>query len=164
MSFRREPAINSTTWIVAADRSRARIFRSHWPDMGDAALVEDHTHPEGRMQAKEVDAGAFGRGRGPDGRSSPYDREVDHRHETAAQMAIEIAERMEAGRARNAFGHVVVVAPPLLLGELRRRFSPELTKLVDAEVDKELVQMEEADILEEAHMAAMACEKFSHRP
>lgn len=161
MSFRREPDVNPTTWIVAADRSRARIFKSHWPDLQDASLVEEHSHSEGRMQAKEVDAGAFGRGRGPDGGSSPYDREVDHRHDSAARMAIEIAERMEAGRSRNAFGHVVVVAPPLVLGELRRRFSPELAKLVDAEVDKELVQMEDSVILQEAHRAVMACENPS---
>ena len=156
MSYRREPKTNPIAWIVAADRAHARIFQAHWPDLNGFQAMEERFHAEGHMQAREVDDAPKGRERSPDGAKNTYEPAVDHRHATAQDFAIEIANRLEEGRTNNDFGHVVVAAPPLLLGELRRRFSPELSKLVETEIDKELAHLDQPTILLQARNAVEA--------
>lgn len=156
MSYRREPKTNPIVWIVAADRAHARIFRAHWPDLNGFQPVEERFHAEGRMQAREVTESAAGRERSPDGRATPYESATDHRHATAHDFAVELANRLEEGRTNNDFGHVIMAAPPLLLGELRRCFSPELLKLVEAEIDKELANLDQPTILLQARDAVEA--------
>lgn len=156
MSYRREPQTNPIAWIIVADRAHARIFRAHWPDLNGFQPVEERFHAEGRMQAQEVNDARAGRDRSPDGGKNTYDPPTDHRHATAQDFAVEIANRLEEGRTNNDFGHIIVAAPPLLLGELRQRFSPELLKLVDAEINKELAHMDQPTILQHARSAVEA--------
>ena len=153
MSFRREPKTNPIAWIVVADRAHARIFRAHWPDLNGFQPVEERFHAEGQMQAREVRDAPKGRERSPDGAKNTYEPATDFRHATAQHFALEIANRLEEGRTNNDFGHVVVAAPALLLGELRQRFSPALAKLVEAEIDKALAHLDQPTILLQARNA-----------
>ncbi len=152
MSFRREPKTNPIAWIVAADRAHARIFRAHWPDLNGFQPVEEHWHAEGRKQGREIDDAPLGRRRGPDGTGRTCEAE-DERLATTRQFAMEIVERLEKGRTQNDFGHVVIAAPPPFLGELRNQYGPELSKLVEAEIDKELAHLDQPTILLQARNA-----------
>ena len=155
MSFRREPKTNPIAWIVAADRAHARIFRAHWPDLNGFQSVEERWHAEGRKQGRERDEAPHGRRRGPDGTGRTFEAEDGHLVITR-DFAMEIVERLEQGRAQNEFGHLVVAAPPPLLGELRNQYGSELIKLVEAEIDKELAHLDQPTILLQARGAVGA--------
>lgn len=128
-----------TTWIVVADGSRGRIFVQ---DKATGPLVEseDLIHSRARLRESELRSDRAGRERGVFGQgSSMFDARTEaHAHE-AENFAKEIAEHLEAGRTSGKFQHLVLMAPPAFLGDLRGKLSDEVRKLVVGEVGKDLV-------------------------
>jgi len=138
-------------WIVVADESRARIF-ARWAS--DAALqeIETLTHPAGRMRAREMKSDRPGRsfdsqGKGRHAMSS----EVDPERQEAIRFADKLAERLETARTQGEYGELVLVAPPVFLGALRKELSTQVRKLVVDELAKELTSLPANEI--ESHLS-----------
>lgn len=146
MSFRREPRRNPVAWIVAADRALAKIYAANWPALDGFQLIETLENPEGQMMGRELNTDGPGRERASFGPAHAFAWPTDHRHATAQRFADEIVTRLEQGRNENEFGHLILLAPSLLLGELRNRFSGPLQKIVELDVDKTIVQLKDSEI------------------
>lgn len=150
----------SETWIVVADSSRARILTPSGEQpkpldeivhfVGRAGYtgpekfssphlieVADLVYPSARLQPHEVEADRPGRVKGP-GANEPYDsRHTDFNHKTAEEFAREIIEYLTHARQDQRFDELVLVAPPLLLGVLRKQLPKSLHSLVTREIAKE---------------------------
>ncbi len=136
-----------TTYVLVADSSQARIFVD---DMHMQALTELRTfqHPEGRLRDQELDSDRSGRqsatttagyhGYGGDKSS--------HRHE-AEGFAADIARYLEQERISGNCEQLVLVAPPQLLGDLRKQLSADCDRLVTMEINKNLVNERPEHIL-----------------
>src|SRR5262245_63474211 len=110
------------TWIVVADSARARIFSSDRPDR-DWELVEALEHPEGRAHTPELvtEMPALERG------ELPKDRETK-------VFARQLARRLEAALHGRQYQRLVLVAPPELMGALRRALSAGVRAVVAEEI------------------------------
>lgn len=126
-----------TTWIVAADASRARILQV--ADRERLVEVEDLVNPEGRLHNREINTDAKGRFEGPDrpgGHSSDdEERTVDHYNELFAKR---VADYLDKARTDRRYERLVVVAAPKMLGQLRQELDKEVEKLLLDEVPKDL--------------------------
>ena len=126
-----------TTWIVAADSSRARVLQV--ADRERLVEVESLTNPEGRLQNREINTDAKGRFAGPDrpgGHSSDdEERTVDHYNELFAKR---VGDYLDKARTDQRYEQLVLVAPPKFLGALRKELGKEVEKLVEQEVPKDL--------------------------
>ena len=127
----------TTTWIVAADASRARILQV--ADRERLVEVEDFVNPEGRLHNREINTDAKGRFPGPDrpgGHSSDdEERTVDHYNELFAKR---VADYLEKARNDHRYERLVLVAAPKLLGQIRKELDKEVEKLVVDDLDKDL--------------------------
>jgi protein required for attachment to host cells len=127
----------ATTWIVAADASRARILQV--ADRERLVEVEDFVNPEGRLHNREINSDAKGRFRGPDrpGGHSSDDGEhtVDHYNELFAKR---VADYLDKARNEHRYERLVIVAAPKVLGQIRKRLGKEVEKLVVDDLDKDL--------------------------
>jgi protein required for attachment to host cells len=123
------------TWVVVADRSRARIFSIATP-RGPLQELEGLVHPETR--AHERDLTSDRPGRSTDRHSLGNTNAA--RDQQATEFAREIADRLESGRIHAQFERVVLVAAPDLLGLLRKAFNGHLSKLIVRTIDKNLTQ------------------------
>lgn len=127
----------ATTWIVAADASRARILQV--ADRERLVEVEDLVNPEGRLHNREINTDAKGRFAGPDrpgGHSSDdEERTVDHYNELFAKR---VADYLDKARTDRRYERLVVVAAPKMLGQLRQELDKEVEKLLLDEVPKDL--------------------------
>jgi protein required for attachment to host cells len=126
----------TTTWIVAADSSRARVLQV--ADREEKLLeVEDLVNPEGRMNDRELTSDAHPRLRGTSGPGS--DRQemsaVEHQVELFAKR---IGEHLEKARNEHRYDRLCLVAPPRFLGALRKELTREVQKLVAEELPKDL--------------------------
>ncbi len=130
------------TWLVVADRARARIFSVASPK-GPLSELEDMVHPESRIQERDLTSDRAGRGTG--GHGSMGTPRTAH-DQAAVEFAREVTARLEAGRTAGSFERLILVAPPDFLGLLRKSQSVNLGKLVDREVAKNLVQLKAAEI------------------
>jgi protein required for attachment to host cells len=127
----------ATTWIIAADASRARILQV----AGRERLVEidDLVNPEGRLHNREINTDAKGRFAGPDrpgGHSSDdEERTVDHYNELFAKR---VAEYLDKARTEHRYDQLVLVAAPKVLGMMRKKLGKEVEKCVVDDLDKDL--------------------------
>lgn len=125
------------TWFFVADRSRVLVYR---PDEeGGLHKVHDFDEPAVREHAIAImtdrpgrRADSAGRG-GPrsamDRRSTPQETEVQHFVDT-------LADWLHTAATRGAFGQLVIVAAPQMLGELRGKLSKPVTEKLVGTLDK----------------------------
>lgn len=133
-----------TTWILIADRGRARVFSRNRHDES-WSKVASFDFPEGRLREGETrtdrpDTFSVG-----NGRSTP-EPHADFRHTTAATFSKELVDYLEKARQAKSFDFLWIVAPPLFLGELREHLPNTLSPLVKREWHKDLTKHPDSQI------------------
>ena len=124
----------ATTWIVAADSSRARILQV--ADRERLVEIEDLVNPEGRLQDRELTTDANPRLHGPGGQSAREEPSaVAHSVEMFSKR---IGSYLEKARTDHRYDQLYLVAPPKFLGLVRKELGKEVEKLVLDEVPKDL--------------------------
>ena len=111
--------IPHNTLVVVADGRAARLFRNH----GDESALKLH-QTETMDTSDALDAGPSG--------SQPRDNDVGE----AAFVKV-LAERINRSALRNGFEHLVLVADPTTLGEIRPQLHKEVAQRMLAEVSKD---------------------------
>ncbi|HET7598086.1 MAG TPA: host attachment protein [Burkholderiales bacterium] len=128
-----------TTWIVVADRSRARIFEEARSPRS-VQEIADFVNPAGRARHSELTTDAEGRSRstglGTRAHSESPGTSADV-HE-AERFSREVAEYLEHARNEHRFERLWLVAAPKFLAMLRKSLSREAHKLVEEAVAKDL--------------------------
>ena len=131
-----------TTWIVAADASRARLLQV--ADRERLDEIENLVNPEGRLQDRELTTDANPRLHGPGGMSA---REEPSAVEHAVELfAKRVGDYLEKARTDHRFDELVLVAPPKFLGALRKELGKEVGKLVADELPKDLSWFNEREL------------------
>lgn len=145
--------LNNNTWIVVADAASALIFekppkQSHLDEAPKLTVVPNDADAD--LEFRDQPGRTFDRiGSGRHGKE-PGTNPARHQIERHAK---EIVHRLESGRNRQAFDELVLVAPPQLLGDLRKCLSEPLKKLVVAEIDKDLTHLPIPEI--DSHLGAV---------
>jgi len=123
-----------TTWIVAADASRARILQV--ADQERLLEIENLVNPEGRLQDRELTTDANPRLHGPGGMSAREEPSaVEHSVELFSKR---IGNYLEKARTDRRYDRLYLVAPPKFLGLLRKELGKEVEKLVSDDLSKDL--------------------------
>jgi protein required for attachment to host cells len=144
----------NAVWVLVCDAARGRLFEIR---EGDPSwhVVETFSHEESRSKASELVGDHAGR-------SSPQGGSVHHNALAPASSPKEVeqghfvhtlATAMDHAMRANRFSRWVLVAPPHVLGMLKKELSPELTKHLMATVDKDLSHLELGALAEHLHDA-----------
>ncbi len=135
-----------STWVVVADSTRARIFKAD-NSVGPLNELETLVHPESRLHERELISDAPGRAfdRAGQGRHAMGQQVSPKQHELEA-FAKQLAERLDHARETGELEQLVIVAPPNVLGTLRKALSQEVSRLVTLELDKNLSRLAPQDI------------------
>jgi len=128
----------STTWILVAERSSAKVFAQRKLG-GDLVLVQEIAHPDGRRESHEL--GSDRPGRTHEARGSVVST-FEPRHtpaENAADaFAASLAEIVNKGRNDHAYERLILVAEPRFLGLVRGALSHATAATVTGSLDKDL--------------------------
>lgn len=127
------------TWVLTADRARARLFSLTL----DARMVEikDFVNPEARAPARELEHAPparihdrFGESRhAVEARTSP-------RNKVISRFAATLATYLAQARAERRYQHLILIAPPRFLGALNAALGEHLRKTVALGVAKNLTR------------------------
>jgi protein required for attachment to host cells len=131
--------VMQTTWIVAADSSRARIFEVQGVDKNFQEL-QDFVNEAGRERHQDLRTDAKGRFYGKGERDQAHTAEPDIdavRHETEL-FAKQVGEFLDKARVEQRYDKLFLIADPKFLGLLRDNLSKEAQKLVKDEIPKEI--------------------------
>lgn len=141
-----------TIWVVVADEAIARILE--WPETGDELVpVQELTDPDAHAKGADLRRDAVGRraGSGPGGTLGTAGHATesageDLRHREAEGFAKQVAQHLHAALNEGRFDELRLVAAPRFLGMLRKALSPQVSRVVSDELNKDLVHMVNADI------------------
>ncbi len=132
-----QPQLLNGTWIVVTDGEKALFFRNR----GDAA------YPDFEVIGKAIEVNPASREQGTD-RPGRYKDGPNAHHSGLAEtdwhrlekdrFAREMAERLYKSAHRGEYERLVLVAPPRVLGEMRKELHKEVESRLVGEVPKEL--------------------------
>lgn len=140
--------MSTNTWVVVADRSRARFFilASRIAPMDE---LDGMLHAEGRMQERDELSDRQGGIAGGHGEGDhTFEAPTDMAHHEAEVFARQIADKLEQGRVNHDYDKLILVAPPAFLGALRLAVNDHIRDLIADTLDKNLVSESEAVIRE----------------
>jgi protein required for attachment to host cells len=124
--------IPTDTWVVVADGSKARMFRN----VGEGVKVS--LKQDQLLDWEDVIVEG-----GPSGHQPP---ETSGSHIDEATFAKELARRLNAAALKDEYSHLVLVADPQTLGQIRPQLHQETTKRLVGELAKTLTNSPRADI------------------
>lgn len=132
-------------WVLVADGEKALFLKNEgdatYPDLSVVRKVEEENPP-----TREQGTDRPGRySDGPTAHRSAVD-DTDWHRLAKGRFAEEIAERLYKLAHGGKFDEIVLVAPPLVLGEIRKKLHKEVADKVSAEVPKTLTNLPVPDI------------------
>ncbi len=139
---------HETTWYIVADATRARVVTLQ---NGPVRSTGD-THPTivpalneefvGRnLKSREVLSDHLGQ-RAPGHPATPADP-----HENAkAGFALELAQVLDKALNERRFDHLVLTAPPDMLGKIRNALTSQVSRRILREEDKDLVPLPDNEL------------------
>jgi protein required for attachment to host cells len=137
--------LNRHTWVLVADGEKALFLRNKH-DMNNVQLgiihQMHHSNPATREQGSDRP------GRHPSGpglgRSAVDD--TDWHEISKKRFAKEIADELYCHAHKGEFERLIIVAPPLMLGEMRQEFHKEVSDKIVSEIPKTLTNHSTNDI------------------
>ncbi|HZS69998.1 MAG TPA: host attachment protein [Burkholderiales bacterium] len=137
----------TTTWIIAADASRARILQVTDRE-GHLEDVQDFVNPSARLHERDLTTDVEPRFNGHGGVGKPgsdrtggprSDREAKRRADYETEVFVrELGEFLDKARTAHRYDRLHLIAPPKFLGQLRKELGKEVQKLVAEELPKDL--------------------------
>lgn len=126
--------------VSVFNHSAARFFRGG--NDGQIVEVASMVCPEARLPGRDLYSDAPSRTHDSFGTRHAYEANSTPREKLSREFARGIAAWLEDVRVHHGFTRLVLVAPPDMLGELRKALSDECRKLVIEEYHKNLVQLD----------------------
>lgn len=137
---------SGVTWVVVASADRAEFY-SRQKRYSQLEAVQHLEEPGARSKEQDLVSDTPGRAfdSGGQGRHS---MEPNHTGKELLResFAHRIAEVLESARSADRFQHLVIVAAPAVLGELRSQLSSATQKRVAVEIDKHMTGQEPAAV------------------
>jgi protein required for attachment to host cells len=135
------------TCILVADGAHVRVYINEGPGKGIRELTEYAREIELKA-SRDIDADRPGRtfdsgGQGRHAMESPTDAKLHVKEEFCRQISKDIESALKAGE----FDRLVLVAPPAILGDLRKQFSKTSLGKIHGELAKDLVNASDAELL-----------------
>ena len=134
-----------TTWIVAADASRARIFEMHGRAEG-LHEIESFVHPASREHDRDLVSDAHGRFQRSDEAGQSASERIDASEHEAALFSKTLSAHLEQARNAHRYDQLRLIAAPKFLGLLRQNLSKAAQKLIEKETSKNLSWFDSNDI------------------
>jgi protein required for attachment to host cells len=148
---------SKTQWVVVADEAIARVM-SLPTEAGDLEEVTTMTNPDAHATGAEFRRDAQGRRSGGDSRmggNATASASDTQSHQEAAVFAQQVADWLADAERGNRYDELTVVAAPRFLGLLRKALSPQVTKTIVKEVDKDVIHESMADLTKRLFRAPM---------
>jgi protein required for attachment to host cells len=134
-----------SAWVFVGDGQKALFLINEgdekFPNLRRLS-VEEHQDPPTREQGSDAPGRAYssvGWGRSAVGETDWHELEKE-------RFAVAIAGRINKAAQSEAFNHLVIVAPPKILGDLRQEFTKETKTKIVAEIPKDLIHHTIAEI------------------
>ncbi len=138
-----------TTWIVAADSSRARIFEVHGQE-DHLQEVYDFANPAGRASTQQIEndrrSRFFATPEGSHGEGDTYQPRVEAIEHETDLFSKEVSDFLDQAGMEHRYDKLCLIAYPKFLGMMRKNLSKATQRLVEDEAAKDISWRDTRDI------------------
>lgn len=129
----------SSTWVVVADSTRARILSLEHRALSE---LEDLVHPASRTPDRDLVSDRGGRSFDSSRQGGRHAMEPQHtpKQVEVDAFARQLAQRLDAARAKGEFDELILIAAPQFLGQLSAHLDDLTQRLVMRRIDKNLAR------------------------
>lgn len=133
-------ANSNSTWILVADRARARIFEAA-PDH-KLTEVECFANPDGRAMGRDIETDRPPRVNESMGSTRhAIEPHTTLRDKSITRFARLLCNALERGHEQRCYQRLVLAAPPRFLGALRANLAESLQALITDEIRHDLTAL-----------------------
>ena len=129
--------ISSNALVLISDGQHARLLRNQGTPV-HPELIMEHSIDRENPPTREQGTDRPGRHHGIDGVSRSAVEQTDWHTQQEERFAAELAELLYKLGHAGKYEELVVVAPPKMLGDLRKNFHPVVAGAIVAEVPRDL--------------------------
>ncbi|MGH8517895.1 MAG: host attachment family protein [Panacagrimonas sp.] len=142
-----ELRIPTATLVVVADGNKALFLRNRGTAQVPDLVVEDTMEQDNPPDREQTSDRAGRRAAASTNQTVRGAVEQTDRHDLEeSRFSARVAERLYRDPPTGAFDHLILVAPPTALGQLRRHLHDSVSERVLGEIPKTLTQHGVADI------------------
>ncbi|MBI4987574.1 MAG: host attachment protein [Rhodocyclales bacterium] len=135
----------STTWILVANASQAKLYANTGPKKG-LKLVKDLKHPESREKASDLVSDRPGQMHSPGNGHRASQPKTDPKTNEARHFAQELARELNHGRSRGQVERLILVAPPAFMGLLNEKLDGPTANLVSDRFEKDYTRSTDREL------------------
>lgn len=135
----------STTWILVANASSARLYANQGPKKG-LQLVKPFDHPESREKASDLVSDRPGHNQGHGNGHGSFVSATDPKQNEAERFALELSKELDQGRATNNYERLILIASNPFMGMLNSRLSSHVRTLVSETIEKDYTRATEKEL------------------
>ena len=140
-----KPLVPHNALILVGDGQKALFLRNKGNAL-DVDLVVERIFEQDNPATREQGTDRPGRSNAGVGVARSAMEEVDWHYLAKERFAVEIAEALYRRAHANRFEHLIIIAPPKILGHLRKAFHTEVIDRIAGEYPKELTSHPIAEI------------------
>lgn len=138
----------NTTWILAADGSRARIFEMEGAEVHE---LDDLMNAHGRDANRDINTDRDGRWHGGGTAAHKlaghkYEPDISPVQHEEEKFAKRIGEYLDQASLDHRFDKLCVVAPPEFMGRLRQNMGENARRAIEEEITKDISWFSETAI------------------
>jgi protein required for attachment to host cells len=123
-----------TCWVMVSNGARGVLYSAD-AQFQKMTEMRQFEHPESRVKARDIYSDDRGRTRGyGNGPRHAMDPDTEPKRIQMQNFAREIGEALRAGRVKNQYDNLVIVAPPRFLGLLREQLDTDTGRMVAEEI------------------------------
>jgi protein required for attachment to host cells len=137
--------IPSNALVLVSDGRHARLLRNQGTAAHPQLIVEQELHLD-NPPTREQGTDRPGRKHGTDGHARSAIEQTDWHQQEEQRFAAELADRLYHLGHERRYENLVVVAPPKMLGDLRAKFHPQVSKAIVGEVPRDLTSYSPPEI------------------
>lgn len=126
----------TTTWIVVANSSLARLYINNGPKQG-LQLLKELNHPESREKASDLVSDRVGHNPGSGNGHRSFGPATDPKQHESERFAQELSKELEHGRASNHYKRLIMVASSPFIGVLNQRLTSHVRDMVSDTIEKD---------------------------
>ncbi len=143
---------HTTTWIVVANSSHAKIFRlAKFPKIEELISMD---HPESRLHNQDLEGRKPGRNFQSGGTTRhAYQPETEPKEVEIEKFAKTLSDYISSSHQKGDFARLYIMASPAFLGLLRQNIHSTTQKAIVAEVAKDMTERSTSEI--EEHLATL---------
>jgi len=135
------------SWVLVADGGRARVL-----DVVDrprrVTVISNVDRADSHLPSHSMGDDRPGRVHESHGAARhAIEPRVDPHKEGERRFAVRLAEMLDEQRAHNRFEKLIVVVPPVMLGQLRVAFSARVKGAIVAEIAKDLTKLPDSEVV-----------------